>query len=153
MSLKPRSISALALFASAALVAAAGCGGGDGEQRVSDGCSDTNSSVPLAAAALDADGSTLRIAYGGDFQPCQFAASLYKGRLYVELRKDADSEAPPAEPDCAIAHLDEPLPAGTRVETITSGGPDASQAEGRALIESGPDCIEVPEGQPAFIID
>ena len=153
MSAKRRSVAAAALLASAALLVPAGCGGDDGESRVSDGCSDANSSVPLAAAALDADGSTLRIAYGGGAEPCQFAASLYKGRLYVELRKDADSEAPPAELDCAIAYLDEPLPAGTRVETVTSGGPDASQAEGRALIASRPDCIEVPEGQPAFIID
>ena len=130
-----------------------GCGGDDNEQRIADGCSYANSSVPLAAAGLDADGRTVRIAYGGGFEPCQFAASIYKGRLYVELRKDADSEAPPAEPDCAIADLGEPLLAGTPVETVTSGGPDASQAEGRALIESEPDCIEVPEGQPAFIID
>ena len=152
MSAKRRSIAAVALSASTALFALAGCGDDD-ERRVSDGCSEANSSVPLAAAALDADGTTLRIAYGGGAEPCQFAASLYKGRLYVELRQDADSEAPPAELDCAIAYLEEPLPAGTRVETVTSGGPDASQAEGRALIASGPDCIEVPEGQPAFIID
>ena len=153
MSAKRRSVAAVALFASVGLAAVAGCGGDDDEPRVADGCSDANSSVPLAAAELDFDGTTLRIAYGGGSEPCQFAASIYKGTLYVELRKDADSQPSPADLDCAIAHLDEPLPAGTRVETITSGGPDATQAEGRALIESGPDCIEVPEGQPAFIID
>ena len=144
---------ALALLA-ACVGAIAGCGGSDNDApRVADGCSDTHSSVPIAAAELDPDGRTLRFAYGGDLEPCHFAASLYDGTLYVELRRDEDSEAAPGEPDCAVAHLDKALPAGTHASPITAGSPGFSEAEGKELLHSDPDCIEVPEGDPDFVIN
>lgn len=138
-------------------LALASCGEGEPTATVAEGCGDSSSSVPVAAAQLDADGVTVRMAYGGSAEPCQFGATLYNGSLYIELRSDPEGQAPEglSSPlSCAEGRVQKPLPVGTRVFPVGPGEPDAAvEREAKSLLDLGSDCPEVARGQPAFIID
>jgi len=156
----------LLLPAAVALAAAglAACGGGGdgtaaGEEGTTAeaGCTATYA-LPVAAAELDADGRTVRMAYSGP-EPCQFAATTYNGELFIELRTATEGE-PTIDPSelsgCVQGELEEPLPAGTPVEPVNAGptpipGSELAQ-QGHDLLESS-DCAEVARGEAAFTVN
>jgi len=146
-----------ALAAAATLIAA--CGGDEGttDTTAEAGCTATYS-LPIAAAELEPDGVTVRMAYAGP-APCQFAATTYNGELYVELRTATPGE-PTIDPadlaGCAQGELEKPLPSGTRVYPVNGGptpmpGSDLAQ-QGHDLLDSS-DCADVERGSPAFTIN
>ena len=144
----------------AAALTIAACGGDESTSADSTtaeaGCSATYA-LPIAAAELEPDGVTVRMAYAGP-EPCRFATTTYNGELYVELRTSTEEE-PSIDPTelagCVQGELEEPLPTGTRVTPVTGATPepDASlEQQGRDLLDSG-DCAEVERGAPAFTIN
>jgi len=150
-----------ALAALLAALTPAACGGD--ESTAADattaeaGCSATYA-LPIAAAELEPDGVTLRIAYAGP-EPCQFATTTYNGELFVELRTSTEEE-PAIDPadlaGCVQGELEEPLPTGTRVSPVNSGPtpmPESELAQQAHDLLDSSDCAEVERGAPAFTVN
>jgi hypothetical protein len=138
------------------LTACGGEGGGEDATTAEAGCTATYS-LPVAAAELEPDGRTVRIAYAGP-EPCQFAATTYNGDLFIELRTATEGE-PTIDPSdlagCVQGELEKPLPSGTRVFPVNSGGGEAGgelEQQGQHLLDST-DCGDVERGTPAFTIN
>ena len=72
------------------LLSLVGCGV-DGDEAPAGTCGDRNFALPVVGAEMTEDGGSVRFAYAGG-EPCSFAVDRHEGRLYVELRSEADPD-------------------------------------------------------------
>lgn len=146
-----------ALVAGLALAVAMVVSGGNGSQAGPlRACSPNNSSLAVVGARLEPDGTRLRLAYAGA-EPCQFAAARHDGRLYVELRTDAELEdvdrSSPVPSGCVEGTLRRPVRSKMPVEPVHGNANLVPEDEIASLLAAGTECREVVQGQPAFVID
>ena len=146
---------ALTVFAvglAVVLLSLVGCGG-DGDEPSAGTCDDRNFALPVVGAQMTEDGGAVRFAYAGG-EPCSFAVDRHEGRLYVELRTEAEPDRrPPFPSGCAEAELDFRVPADIPVERVYGNARLLDEPAIEALLADDADCTALPEGQAAFVID
>ena len=77
-----------------------------------------------------------------------------EGRLYVELRSEADPDRKAPFPSgCAEGELDFGVPADIPVERVYGNARLLDEPEIEALLRDDADCTALPEGPAAFVID
>jgi hypothetical protein len=145
---------AFAVGLTVVILALVGCGGDDEPVEVV--ACDSGDSLPAVGARLVDDGESLRLAYAGA-EPCMFGVDRYRGTLYVELRTNTEfgeiDRRPPVPTGCATGALAAAVPPDTPVEIVYGNRHLVPEEEIRSLLSQNSGCVEVAQGEPAFIID